>query len=67
MFRFVFNIRIAENQMKIKKETALLAASKLQWGQCDVFIISGELAEVYRLNTVNSDIMEQIQIKGGDL
>ena len=24
--------RLAENQMKIKKETALLAASKLQWG-----------------------------------
>lgn len=58
-------MRLPENQMSIKTENPMLAMSKLQWGKCDIFIISEEAAESYHLETVDDSVMKKIKVKGG--
>ena len=58
--------RLPENQMDITPENSMLAMSKLQWGKCDVFIISTEAADKYHLETVDDSVMSKIKIEGGE-
>ncbi len=57
--------RLPENQMTIDPENSMIAISKLQWGDCDIFIISDEAAQKYHLEAVDDTIMKKIFIKGG--
>lgn len=57
--------RLAGNQMKIRREESALAASKLQWGKCDIFIVSSEMADVLHTETIDGSCMEMIRVKGG--
>ena len=47
-----YQARLAENQMTVRRENGLMAVSKVQWGAFDVFVISEEMADAYRLDTV---------------
>ena len=47
-----YQARLAENQMRVRHVNGLLAASRVQWGVFDVLIVSGEMADAYRLDTV---------------
>ena len=54
--------RLPENQMSIRPENAMLAMSKLQWGKCDIFIISAEAAGMYHLETVDESVMAMLSL-----
>ena len=47
-----YQARLAENQMTLREENSLLAASKAQWGVCDVMVFSKEMADALQLDTV---------------
>ncbi|MBQ9065377.1 MAG: hypothetical protein IJ123_08025 [Blautia sp.] len=50
-----YRARLAENQMKIKQENGLMAASKAQWGVFDVMAFSKEIADAYHIETVSEN------------
>ena len=50
-----YQARLAENQMTLKPENALMAVSKAQWGAFDVCVFSREMADAFRLETVESN------------
>lgn len=50
-----YQARLAENQMTMKPENALIAASKAQWGTFDVMVFSKEMADACHLETVHSN------------
>lgn len=54
--------RLPENQMSLVTENSMLAMSKLQWGKCDIFILSAEAAGVYHLETIDESVMERISL-----
>ena len=50
-----YQARLAENQLTLREENSLLAASKAQWGVFDVMVFSKEMADALQLETVYED------------
>ena len=60
-----YQARLAENQMSIRQEDPVLTASRGEWGLFDVIILSREMADGYRFETVySSPEVAVIAVKG---
>ena len=54
--------KLPENQMKIKKEEAVLVVSRAEEGKFDVLLMSKEFADSYKLKEKNKAYIEDINI-----
>ena len=57
-----FRSKLPENQMKIKKEEAVLVVSRAEEGKFDVLLMSKEFANSYKLKEKNRDYIDDINI-----
>lgn len=57
-----FRSKLPENQMKIKKEEAVLVVSRAEEGKFDVLLMSKEFADSYKLKEKNKAYIEDITI-----
>lgn len=60
-----FQSRLPENQMKIKEEDPTLMLSKAEYGKFDILIVSAEMTELYRAQTLREkQAVQWIEIRG---
>jgi hypothetical protein len=60
-----YQARLAENQMTIRQEDPVLTASRGEWGLFDIIILSREMADGYRFDTVYANPeVAVIEVKG---
>lgn len=57
-----FRSKLPENQMKIKKEEAILVVSRAEEGRFDVLLMSKEFASSYKLKEKNRAYIEAINL-----
>lgn len=56
-----FRSKLPENQMKIKKEEAILVISRAEEGKIDILLMSKDFANSYRLREKNKDYIEDLK------
>lgn len=59
-----FQSKLPENQMKIKKEEAILVVSRAEEGKFDILLMSKEFASSYKLKEKNKNYIKDIKLTG---